>query len=230
MKPKARVKIITDVLMTLALLFLMGYQFWGDAAHEWVGAGMFLLFILHHILNGGWHKALFRGKYTPYRMVQLAIDMLLTAAMLGLMVSGVILSNHVFGFLNIRGGMAFARLLHMASSYWGFVLMALHLGLHWGMVLGVIRRVLGRGEASASGRVLVKVIGAGIAAYGLAAFIKRDILTYMLLRTKFVFLDFSEPVPLFYIDYLAMMGTFVFLAYYASKLARKRIRKNDRAK
>ena len=47
----------------------------------------------------------------------------------------------------------------------------------------------------------------------------------MLLQTEFVFLDFSEPVPLFYLDYLALMGTFVFLAYYASKLLRRRITK-----
>ena len=52
MKPKAVFKIVVDILMTLGLLFLMGYQFWGDVAHEWVGAGMFLVFILHHILNG----------------------------------------------------------------------------------------------------------------------------------------------------------------------------------
>jgi hypothetical protein len=28
-----------DAAMTLALLFLMGYQFWGEALHEWVGVG-----------------------------------------------------------------------------------------------------------------------------------------------------------------------------------------------
>lgn len=57
MKPKAKVKIAVDVLMTLGLLFLMGYQFWGDVAHEWAGAGMFVLFILHHALNGGGTRA-----------------------------------------------------------------------------------------------------------------------------------------------------------------------------
>ena len=77
MKPKAIRKIAADILMTLALLFLMGYQFWGDTAHEWVGAGMFLLFILHHILNGGWYRNLFRGKYSPSRILQLAADLLL---------------------------------------------------------------------------------------------------------------------------------------------------------
>ena len=55
MKPKAKVKIAVDALMTLGMLFLMGYQFWGDVAHEWAGAGMFVLFILHHALNGGWY-------------------------------------------------------------------------------------------------------------------------------------------------------------------------------
>lgn len=29
-----------DLLMTAALLFLMGYQFWGDVAHEWAGTLM----------------------------------------------------------------------------------------------------------------------------------------------------------------------------------------------
>lgn len=38
MKPKAILKLILDAAMTLGLLFQMGYQFWGDTAHEWVGA------------------------------------------------------------------------------------------------------------------------------------------------------------------------------------------------
>ena len=134
MNAKAKLKIVLDVAMTLALLFLMGYPWWGDVAHEWAGAGMFALFIAHHILNAGWWRSLTRGRYTPARVFQLVIDLLVLLAMLGLMVSGVILSNHVFAFLPISGGMSFARLLHMASAYWGFVLMS----LHWNMVLGMV--------------------------------------------------------------------------------------------
>ena len=104
MSPKAIFKIMVDVLMTVVLLFLMGYQFWGDVAHEWVGAGMFLLFIIHHILNGNWYKTLIRGKYSPLRCFQVIIDLLVFLTMLGLMISGIMLSNHVFVFLNIRGG------------------------------------------------------------------------------------------------------------------------------
>lgn len=142
MKPKAIAKIAIDILMTLLLLFLMGYQFWGDAAHEWVGAGMFLLFIAHHALNLGWYKTLLKGKYTGVRILQLIVNLLLFLTMLGMMVSGIMLSRHVFAFLPIDGGMSFARLTHMAASYWGFVLMALHLGLHWNMILGMWRKAL----------------------------------------------------------------------------------------
>ena len=63
MKPKMIAKLAVDILMTVLLLLLMGYQFWGEAAHEWIGAGMFVLFLAHHLLNLNWHKNIFKGKY-----------------------------------------------------------------------------------------------------------------------------------------------------------------------
>ena len=35
-----------------------------------------------------------------------------------------------------------ARSMHMAACYWGFVLMSVHLGMHWGMIVGMFRRLL----------------------------------------------------------------------------------------
>ena len=221
MKPKAKVKIAVDVLMTLGMLFLMGYQFWGDVAHEWAGAGMFVLFILHHALNGGWYKSLFRGKYSPARIFQLVIDLLVFLDMLGLMVSGVIFSNHVFDFLPILGGMGFARTLHMLASFWGFLLMALHLGLHWSVFLGMARKAPAFQKPSRRRTIVLNLLGGAVALYGIFAFFRRDLPTYLFLQTHFVFFDFSEPIPLFYLDYLAIMGLFIFLAHTVSKLLRK---------
>lgn len=218
MKPKQTVKICVDAAMTLGLLFLMGYHLWGDTAHEWVGAGMFLLFILHHILNWRWWAGICKGRYTAVRTLQTVIDLLTLAAMLGLMVSGVILSSKVFAFLHIRGHMAFARRLHMTASSWGFLLMSAHLGLHWGMLLRRRRRTRLAGKPVSP---LPTALGALIAAYGIAAMVKRNLATYLFLRSEFVFLDFSESKILFYLDYLAIMGTFIFLSYFAAKLLRK---------
>lgn len=218
MKPKAIIKIIIDVIMTVGLMALMGYQFWGESAHEWIGAGMFALFIVHHILNFGWYKSLFKGKYSPARIFRLVINIPVLAAMLGLMISGIIMSRYVFDFLNISGGMMFARSLHIICPYWGFVLMALHLGLHWNMVITAAKKIFKPKKRSIPRRVILVIISAAIAGYGVYVFVKREFMTYMLLRSPFVFLDYDESKILFYLDYIALLGLFIFASHYISKL------------
>ena len=39
-----------------------------EAAHKWLGIGMFALFILHHVLNSKWSRNLRKEKYTPFRI------------------------------------------------------------------------------------------------------------------------------------------------------------------
>lgn len=140
MKPKTVLKLVVDVFMTVALLFLMGYQFWGEAPHEWVGVGMFILFILHHVLNASWHINLFKGKFSALRILTLCTDFLVLISMLAQIYSGIVMSRYVFSFLSSGGGMALARRLHILGAYWGFLLMSLHLGLHWNMILGIARK------------------------------------------------------------------------------------------
>lgn len=61
---------LLDFMMTIGLLLLMAFELVGKELHEWVGAGIFLLFILHHVLNARWLKSLLKGHYTPYRILQ----------------------------------------------------------------------------------------------------------------------------------------------------------------
>lgn len=143
MKRKMKLQIGTDCAMTVLLLILMAKQLTGETAHEWLGAGMFVLWVFHHVLNRKWYGRIAKGKYSPFRLVQFVVNACLFAAMLGTMVSGVILSRSVFAFLPLSGGVAFARPLHIFCAFWGFVLMALHLGLHWGMVVGLVRKIAG---------------------------------------------------------------------------------------
>lgn len=215
MNTKQRTKIIADALMTVALLLLMPYGLVGEAAHEWIGAGMFLLFILHHILNRKWTGNIGKGKYTPYRILQTVLVVLVLICMLGSMISGIILSRHIFSFLNIRGFSGPARIMHMTCAYWGFVLMSLHLGIHWGIMTGMAGKLFK--QPSAARKWIARLAGFGIAAYGVWAFIKRDILSYMLMQVHFVFFDYEEPVIFFILDYMAAMGLFVWIGYYLSR-------------
>lgn len=223
MNTKQKIKITADILMTAALLFLMPYGMVGEAAHEWIGAGMFLLFVLHHILNRKWLGNIGKGRYTPYRILQTALVVLVLICMLGSMISGIILSRHVFAFLDIRGLSGPARVIHMTCAYWGFVLMSLHLGIHWGMMTGMAGRMFKK--TFAARRWIARLAAFGIAAYGVWAFVKRDILSYMLMQVHFVFFNYEEPVIFFILDYMAAMGLFVFAGHYLSRALMKAGRK-----
>lgn len=216
MKKKFICKIIIDMIMTVLLLFLMARQLTGDSAHEWLGAGMLILWIAHHILNRSWYSHLFKGKYTSARILQTVTNFAVLISMLGLMVSGIILSREVFAFPPISGGIALARPLHVLSAFWGYVLMALHLGLHWNMILSMRRKAVGP-VSSKPLRILLRIAAALVAGYGLYAFLKNQFLSYMFLMSSFVFFDFERPVLLFFTEYIAIMGLFIFLAHYTSK-------------
>lgn len=216
MNKKLKIKIVIDSLMTVMLLFLMARQITGDSIHEWLGAGIMVLWIAHHILNRNWYGNIFRGKYTSVRVLQMIINIVLFLSMLGLMISGIILSREIFVFLPISGGIAFARSLHIVSAFWGFVLMALHLGLHWNMILGIVRKA-SKKELTNTKRIILRIAAVFIAGYGVYAFIKNQLLAYMFLTSSFVFFDFEKPIILFFTEYIAIMGLFVFVAHYVVK-------------
>lgn len=100
---KQSVKIIVDVIMTVLLLLLMAFELIGRTAHEWFGVGMFVMFVIHHILNRRWTAHLLKGKYTPVRVFQTILVVLVLLCILSSMVSGIVLSRHVFAFLPIEG-------------------------------------------------------------------------------------------------------------------------------
>ena len=177
---------------------------------------MLILWIAHHILNRSWYSHLLKGKYTPARILQTVTNLAVLLSMLGLMVSGIILSREVFAFLPISGGVALARSLHVLSAFWGFVLMALHLGLHWNRILGMVRKAAGP-ISSKPLHIALRVAAVLIAGYGIYAFVKNQFIFYLFLTSSFVFFDFERPVLLFFTEYVAIMGLFVVLAHYVSR-------------
>lgn len=92
---KPMIKRVVDLLMTAALLLLMSYSLVGEAAHEWIGMGMFLLFTAHLILNRKWVGSLGRGRWPAYRIVQTILVVLCFLTMVGSVTSRIILSNYI---------------------------------------------------------------------------------------------------------------------------------------
>lgn len=230
MTVKRKVQIVIDVIMTVLLPVLMSYSLIGEAIHEWAGISMFMLVLLHHGLNWKWHKNLLHGKYSGLRILGIAVNTVISLLMLALMISGIVMSRHVFSFLGLDGGASLARTVHLVASYWCYVLTAFHLGLHGSMLIGMLRKAFSIKAPSTVKSIVSKGSAVLIAGYGIYAFAKRELGAYMLLKTEFVFFDFSEPLVFFWADYLAIMALFAILGYYTSQMLVKANEKRGKHK
>lgn len=222
MKAKQIVKMAVDICMTLLLFVLMAFHYVGLEWHEITGAAMLVLFILHHILNGNWYKSLGKGKYRSGRVLITVVDIVLLVDMFLLMFSGIAMSRYVFSFLDLPVSKAWARGMHMTASYAGFLLMGFHIGLHYGMILGMVKKAKQNEKKKGIVTWILRGIVFLIAVYGAYALYTRKFMDYISQKVMFAFFDYEEPVIYFILDYAAIMGLMIFIAYYLQKfLSRK---------
>lgn len=82
--------------------------------------------------------------------------------------------------------------------------------------MGVAKKAVKK--SSAVRTWILRVLALAIAGYGVFAFVKREVGSYMLLKIQFVFFDFEEPLIFFLLDYVAVMGLFVFIGHYLAEV------------
>ena len=215
MKASVKFKICVDLLMTAALYACMAYMLVGEEAHEWIGSGLALLFVLHNALNRKWYAALLTGRYTPLRAFQTAVNLLCLVSMAAAAVSGAAMSRYLYDIPFLSGGASLARTVHMLAAYWGYCFISLHLGLHWSMMLGMMKNAAAPQRAPRWITPLLRTAGAAAALLGAHALMRHNLLDYMFLRNQFVFFDTERPLYLFFLDYAAIMALWAWLAHYA---------------
>ncbi len=220
MSPRKNLQILLDAIMIGMLPIIMAYELVGKSTHEWLGLAMFIIFILHNILNYRWYKNILKGRYSCTRIILLIVNMLLFVCMIGLMISGIILSNHVFVFLPIHNGISLARIVHLLASYWGFVLMSIHLGLNLGIMINIVNSMFHLKDSKIRVWIL-RIVSTMVVIYGIHTFVHQNIIDYMFLVNQFVFFDRERPIILFFIDYLSIMGMIVCIVYSISNYFKK---------
>lgn len=218
MKPKQVFKIILDIIMTVLALSQMAYHIEGNSLHEWLGMSLFALFLLHHILNRKWYVGLFKGKYSASRILMVSMNMLLFLAMSGIIISGMMLSREVFRFLGLRAGM-FGRRMHMISTAWAYLLMSMHIGLHWGMVIGIAGKHIHLENRSF--KTVVRYLPIVLTVYGIYALFRRQLPDRMFRLMEYAFFDYKEPAVFFFADYVCILILFATISYYFSELLKK---------
>ena len=230
-----KIRLPIDIMMTLVSIVLMGgnYLFLADIVHEILGVALFVLWAVHIALNRRWYAslaqasklitstnanhrrsygAIFKGKYNPYRIMQTVINCCILLCTIFLMISGIILSNHLFTFLNIQSGLGFARIAHLLSSHWYYLFMSLHIGLH-----------MGRLFQNVAAKILPRILLVLTSLYGLYAFIARGVWKYLVLKQQFFFFDLERGYVLFAMDYISIIILFATILHLiASRLKKNR--------
>ena len=202
-----RLRMTLDIAMTVLMPLLMAYSLIGETFHEIIGTLIFILFILHHVLNRKWSEALFKGRYSPGRVFRTAINALLFAFMILQPLSGILMSKHLYTFLPSLPLSAQARSVHMLLAYWGYVLLNIHAGTHLTAPLAKLRR-----NRRGASPLLITALAA-VSLYGAYAFVKRGFPEYLFAKTMFAFFDYGEPVLLFLLDYLAVMAACMMIGW-----------------
>lgn len=238
-----KIRLPLDITMTVLSIILMGgnFLFPAEIVHEILGVGLFVLWGVHIALNRRWYSAIFRGKYNPYRVMQTVINCCILICTIFLMISGIILSNHLFTFLGIEKGLGFARIAHLLASHWYYLFMSLHIGLHVGMITNKMRHPapinchpeLVSGSSTNEmpkqvrhdklHKIIPRIILVLVCAYGLYAFIARGVWKYLILRQQFFFFDLERGYVLFVLDYISIIILFsTILHLIASRLKKNR--------
>lgn len=195
-------KRFVDVSMIICLLILMAFQYTGEEIHEWIGISMFVVVLIHQIINIKWYQGLAKGKYMPVRIAQTILNLLLVMDISLMMITGMIMSGYVFAWLPIHEGFSMARKLHLASAHWGYIFMSMHMGMHFGMMLSM------RGKTLLSFRIF-KII---TLLYGIYAFIHQGIYSYLLFQTEFYRWGTASNVWIFTAQNICMMVAFGIIA------------------
>jgi hypothetical protein len=132
-------KVLFDIVMLVLLAAVYCAQPTGIPAHEYIGLAIYLFFIIHLIYNYRWiinvGKKFFDKTVGSRVKFMYAIDWLLLIAFILIGFSGIMISHVIFKF----GKMPVWRPLHSIISAISVVLLAVHIGLHGGMIINSVK-------------------------------------------------------------------------------------------
>jgi hypothetical protein len=219
LKGNMLIRMVIDLTMTILMLVAMAYQITGNTIHELVGVVLLILFVVHNILNRRWYKKILKGKYNVRRILSIAVNLLFLVSMVVVIISSVPISSDIFPYIPVENDMIL-RQIHVQTSYWGFIFMAVHIGISWGTIINAVRKMTGITSTSRIRTIAMRVIAVLIVVYGVQTSFERDMLSRLTIYNPFGW-SYNESTMGFLIDYLSVMGIYISGTHYVLKFVRK---------
>ena len=225
-----------DFLAVGLFVVAMAYWWMDNRSHELIGASMFALLLLHNVFNRRWYGGIARTRRQARPFTTVGLNLTLLVTMVTLLTTSALISQSLFGFLAV-GGPA-ARDTHLLAAYWALIIVSIHLGLHWSIVMNVVRSLFGIRRKHPGRTAVLRLACCGIAACGVYSSFELDIGSRLLLIPTMQFWDFNEGAAGFFLRIASIAGLYVAAGYYgitAIQASRRRLAEvsalgEDRAK
>ena len=197
-----KVKMLVDTAMTIVFIMLMCNQITGIFAHEILGISVIVLFIIHQILNINYYKNILKVKYNKLRIAYLIIDILLLIMMLVMILSATFISRYTLKFLNLSDD-SLGRELHILSAYSIYMLIGLHIGLHYNSIT----------KLKKENKIVLNIFMCLFAiVFGIQGFIKKEFLNKLTLQNLYPIYS-EQNFLMILIDYIGILIMFVIVGY-----------------
>lgn len=197
-----KVKMLVDIAMAVVFIMLMCNQITGIFAHEILGISVIVLFIIHQILNINYYKNILKGKYNKLRIAYLIIDILLLIMMIVMILSATFISRYTLKFLNLSND-SLGRELHILSAYSIYMLIGLHIGLHYNSIV----------KLKKENKIVLNIFMCLFAiVFGIQGFINKEFINKLTLQNLYPIYS-EQNFLMILIDYIGILIMFVMVGY-----------------
>lgn len=220
MKKTFLLRLVLDLIAAGLLLAALAYYWLDNTAHELIGASIFLLVMVHNFFNRRWYGAISKAREPRSRM-DVVLTLSLLAVMLALLLTSVMISRTVFSFLQLKGSFT-VRQIHIFAAYWSLIFVAIHLGVRWQRIMNATRSALNIAGASTARTLALRLIAGAIAVHGLQSSFLMDVGSKLSFQMSLDGWDFENSTPGFFLNWISIVGLYVFLTHYVLSWIQKR--------
>ena len=217
MKPLFLLRLVLDFVAAGLLLAAMAYNWSGNLTHEVIGTLMFGLLVAHNVFNRRWYGTLRQGGRQARSLITKTANLSLLVTMLLLLVSSVVISQAVFSFLPLATTFTW-RQVHALVGYLALLIAAVHLGLHWTMLMGVARTRLGITADNRLRAYALRALALLLAAYGIYSLFAVNVGTKLTMQMTMEFWDFKREAMAFFLHHFAIIALGAAVAHYGLRL------------
>ncbi|KRB61537.1 hypothetical protein ASE04_22050 [Rhizobium sp. Root708] len=216
-----RTRLLLDFAGLALVVLCLAYWWLGNLSHELFGTALFGLVIVHNVFNRLWYPNVARNLGDGPRLLNGATIACLATAMTIMLVTSVLISRDLFPFLSLDGAFA-VREIHMFAAYWLLMILALHLGTRWAVVMNVFRSVFGMEGPNVFRSAALRLLTFAAAAWGVHSTVEMGFGSKLMLTYTLDMWDFNESAFGFFLNYGSIVCLYAALTHYVMSMLRRR--------